>query len=83
MKRDGRREDFIFEKLAVSMVKSGHLADLTHETAKNVETKVHEGTSTKEIKRIVLRELRKKNPEWEKNWLVYDRAVEERVEWIV
>jgi transcriptional repressor NrdR len=34
--------------------------------------------STQDIKVKVLSILRQKNPEWEKNWLMYDRAVKKR-----
>jgi transcriptional repressor NrdR len=77
-KRDGRSEDFVVEKVVVSMVKSGAPADVAREIAKNIEAEVHEGISTRDIKRRVLEELRKKNPEWEENWLVYDRSVKKR-----
>ena len=77
-KRDGRSEDFTVEKVVVSMVKSGAPADVAREIAKNIEGEVHEGISTRDIKRRVLEELRKKNPEWEENWLVYDRSVKKR-----
>ena len=77
-KRDGRSEDFIAEKVVVSMVKSGAPADVAREIAENIEAEVHEGISTRDIKRRVLEELRKKNPEWEENWLVYDRSVKKR-----
>lgn len=77
-KRDGRSEDFVVEKVVVSMVKSGAPADFAREIAKNIEAEVHEGISTRDIKRRVLEELRKKNPEWEENWLLYDRSVKKR-----
>jgi hypothetical protein len=34
--------------------------------------------STQEIKAKVLSMRRQKNPEWEKNWLTYDRAVKKK-----
>jgi len=80
MKRDGRSEDFIVEKVVVSAVKSGAPIGVSRELAKKVESRMHDGMSTKEIKRMVLETLREKNPQWEKNWLTYDRAVKKRVE---
>jgi len=86
-KRDGRSEDFVIEKVIVSMVKSGAPANVAREIAKNIEAQIQkqatalyslEGVSTRDIKRRILEELRKKNPEWEENWLVYDRAVKKR-----
>ena len=83
-KRDGRTEDFIIEKVVVSMVKSGAPADVAREIARNVESEatgispVAVGIPTEDIRTKVLEELRKRNPEWEKNWLVYDRSVKKR-----
>ncbi len=77
-KRDGQSEDFITEKVVVSAVKTGAPADVARKIAKDVEAKVYEGISTEEIRRMALEELRRKNPEWEKNWLTYDRAVKKR-----
>ncbi|MFX1486343.1 MAG: ATP cone domain-containing protein [Promethearchaeota archaeon] len=79
-KRDGRSEDFVAEKVVVSAVKSGASAEVARKMAEEIEGRVKEGTSTKEIKRMVLEMLRKRNPEWEKNWLIYDRAVKKRTE---
>jgi len=31
-----------------------------------------------EIRRRVLEQLHDRNPEWEENWLIYDRAVKKR-----
>ena len=77
-KRDGRTEDFVIEKVVVSMVKWGAPADFAREMAKSIEAEVHEGISTRDIKRRVLEELMKENPEWEENWLLYDRSVKKR-----
>ena len=83
-KRDGRTEDFVIEKVVVSMVKSGAPADVAREIAKNIESQatgispVAIGISTEDIRTKILEELRKRNPEWEKNWLLYDRAVKKR-----
>ena len=77
-KRDGRTEDFVIEKVVVSMVKSGAPADFAREIAKNIEAEVREGISTRDIKRRVLEELRNKNLDWEENWLLYDRSVKKR-----
>jgi hypothetical protein len=39
---------------------------------------IKEGMTTLEIKAKVLAGLKSKNPEWERNWLVYDTAVKKR-----
>lgn len=77
-KRDGRREDFVVEKVVVSMVKSGAPAEVARDIASKVEAEAREGITTEEIRSVVLGELRKRNPEWERNWLTYDRAVKKR-----
>jgi hypothetical protein len=37
-----------------------------------------DGATTQEIKAKVLSMLKSKNPEWERNWMVYDTAVKKR-----
>ncbi len=77
-KRDGRKEIFIPEKIVVAVLKTGAKPDDARKIAKEVEAMVKDGTSTEEIKGKVLGMLRAKNPELEKNWLMYDRAVKKR-----
>jgi len=79
-KRDGRKEPFIAEKIVVSATKSGAPPDLAREIAREIESDAADGISTKEIKTRVLALLRARNPEWERNWMVYDRAVKKRPE---
>ena len=79
-KMDGRREDFVYEKIVVSCVKTGAPVETARDIAKTVEGKIHDNISTKDIKKLVLEALREKNPEWEKNWLIYDKAVKKRIE---
>ena len=76
-KRDGKTEDFVIEKVVVSMVKSGAPAEVARGIAKRIEAEVQEGV-IRDIRRRVLEELREKNLEWEENWLVYDRSVKKR-----
>jgi len=79
-KRDGRSEAFIYEKIVTSAVKSGATVDVARNIAKQIEGSIKEGASTKEIKQMVLEALGKENPDWENNWLTYDRAVKKREE---
>jgi transcriptional repressor NrdR len=79
-KRDGRSEDFIYEKIVTSAVKSGAAVDVARNIAKQIESSIKEGASTKKIKQMVLEALRKVNTDWENNWLTYDRAVKKREE---
>jgi len=77
-KRDGRTEDFIAEKIVVSCLKVGAPVGLARQIAKDIESKATQRTGTAQIRMMVLEQLRQKNPEWEQNWLVYDRAVKKR-----
>jgi transcriptional repressor NrdR len=78
LKRDGRSEDFAYEKVVVSCLKSGAPIGAAREIAKNVEAKVKENMPTPQIKKLVLEALKAKNPDWERNWSLYDRAVKKR-----
>jgi len=77
-KRDGRKEIFIPEKVVVSAVKCGAKPEEARRIAKEIEAIVKDGTTTEEIRSKVLGMLRQKNPELEKNWLTYDRAVKKQ-----
>ena len=78
IKRNGRTEDFIYEKIVVSCIKSGAPVDVARDIAKRIEGKIHDNTSTREIKKLVLDALRENNAELAKNWLTYDRAIKKR-----
>ena len=77
-KRDGGSEDFAYEKVVVSCLKSGAPAEISREIAKNIEKEIREDMPTEEIRKRVLEALRERNREWETNWLVYDRSVKKR-----
>lgn len=77
-KRDGRKEQFMQEKIVVSMVKSGAPADYARTIAKEIEQSARDGITTQEIRTKALGLLKAKNPEWERNWTVYDTAVKKR-----
>ena len=77
-KRDGRREAFIPEKIIVSAVKTGASPDVARKIAQDIERNAREGISTRDIKSKALAMLKSQNPEWEKNWVVYDTAVKKR-----
>ena len=78
IKRNGRKEDFIYEKVVVSCIKSGAPVDVARDIAKRIEKKVHDNTTTKEIAKLVLAALRENDAELAKNWLTYDRAIKKR-----
>jgi 2-phosphoglycerate kinase len=77
-KRDGSTEEFIPEKIVVSVVKVGVPADVARQIAKDVQNKLKEKASTVEIRKMVLEELRKKKPVWEQDWYVYERVVKKK-----
>jgi transcriptional regulator NrdR family protein len=77
-KRDGRKEQFVPEKIIVSAIKSGAPPDYARAIAQDIERSTKDGASTQEIKAKVLSMLKSKNPEWERNWVVYDTAVKKR-----
>jgi hypothetical protein len=77
-KRDGRTELFVLEKVVVSAVKTGAPIDYARTIAKDIEKIAKDGITTQDIKGKVLSMLKTKNPDWEKNWLVYDNAVKKR-----
>jgi len=78
IKRDGRTEEFIPEKIIVSIVKVGAPVDLARQIAEDVQSKVKEKISTAEIRRIVLEDLRKSKPLFEQEWIIYERVVKKR-----
>ena len=77
-KRDGRKESFVPEKIVVSAIKSGAPPDVARTIAGEIERMAKEGITTMEIKAKVLAMLKSRNPEWERNWIVYDIAVKKR-----
>jgi len=77
-KRNGQMEAFVPEKVVVSALKSGATIEYARTIAKDIERGTKEGITTQEIRGKVLAQLKSKNPDWEKNWLVYDKAVKRR-----
>jgi len=82
VKRDGREEEFIPEKITVSILKSGAPINVARKItiltmAKLLERGV-EKISAKELTKIVLELLKKESEEWYHNWIVFDRAVKRR-----
>jgi transcriptional repressor NrdR len=78
IKRDGRKEAFIPEKIVVSAAKTGASPDIARAIAHDIGTGAKDGITTRDIRKKVLQELKAENPEWERNWLVFDTAVKKR-----
>jgi transcriptional regulator NrdR family protein len=77
-KADGRTELFVVEKIVVSAVKTGATLEYARAIAHEIEKTAKDGITTNEIKTKVLSQLKAKNPDWEKHWQVYDKAVKKR-----
>ena len=78
VKADGRREPFVREKVIVSALKSGAPVEDARAIGEAIERVAYDGMPTGEIRRRVLEQFHDRNPEWEKNWILYDRAVKRR-----
>lgn len=68
------------EKVTVSAMKTGAPPEEAREIAEAIEREAYDGMPSQEVRRRVLEHLRDRNPEWEENWLMYDRAVKRRGE---
>jgi transcriptional regulator NrdR family protein len=79
-KRDGRNEEFVQEKIVVSLIKSGAPAGFARTIAQDIERSARDSITTQEIRTSALGRLRAKNPAWERNWIVYDAAVKKRTD---
>ena len=75
IKKDGRKEKFIPEKIVVAAVKSGASVEKARNIAKKVEKVGKEEIETKEIRDIVLNELKRANPVWYERWISYDKQI--------
>ncbi|AAL62511.1 ATP cone domain-containing protein [Pyrobaculum aerophilum] len=80
VKRDGRVEEFIPEKIVVSVLKAGAPVDVARRIARKIECMVmdRENVTAKELTKMILSELRAVNEEWYRNWIVFDMAVKKR-----
>jgi len=75
IKKDGRKEEFIPEKIVVAAIKSGATPEIARNIAKKVEAIDKEEIESKEIREIVLHELESVNPKWQERWLSYDKQI--------
>lgn len=82
VKRDGRREPFIYEKIVVSCLKAGATVEVSRRIATTILAKlIAEGKSevtARELTKMILELLRRENEEWYRNWIVFDQAVKRR-----
>lgn len=82
IKRSGEKEEFIPEKVIVSILKTGAPVEVARKIEKIIEGKLLEQgieeISTKDLMKMVLDSLKKENEEWYKNWIIFDAAVKKR-----
>ena len=74
IKKDGREEEFIKEKIVVSVIKSGSPAEIGRAIADEVEKMTEEQIRTQVIRKIVLENLKKRDVDWYKSWVGYDES---------
>jgi transcriptional regulator NrdR family protein len=75
VKKDGRKEAFIKEKIVVSALKTGAPPEVARGIADNIEQHPREELKTSWIRRRVLNELKLHNPDLPKRWINYDVGV--------
>ena len=75
IKKDGKKETFIKEKIVVSTIKSGAPLHIARNIADKIEKHPHEEIKTSEIRKNVLDELILHNPDLPKRWINYDKSI--------
>ncbi len=75
IKKDGRVQPFIKEKIVVSAVKTGAPVEVARKIADNIEKHTNEDIKTDWIRKKVLDELHIQNPDWPKRWYSYDKNI--------
>lgn len=75
VKKDGRKESFIKEKIVVSAVKSGASLEIARDIAEKVEEHPSDEIKTIWIRKHVSDELKLHNPDWPKRFLSYDKGI--------
>jgi len=75
IKRDGRKENFIKEKIVVSAIKTGAPVKIARDIANKIDKHPEEEVKAIWIRKQVLDELNLHNPDWPKKWYNYDKNV--------
>ncbi len=75
IKKDGRVQPFIKEKIVISAVKTGAPVEVARKIADNIEKHTNEDIKTDWIRKKVLDELHIQNPDWPKRWYSYDKNI--------
>lgn len=79
VKRDGTLEEFDPEKIYKSCVDAGAPPEVARDIAEDVSKRVRDGTTTDEIRRMVLTRLSQEAPNAAEAWRFYDRIVKGRI----
>ena len=75
IKKDGKKETFIKEKIVVSTIKSGAPLHIARNIADKIDKHPREEIKTSEIRKNVLDELILHNPDLPKRWINYDKSI--------
>jgi transcriptional regulator NrdR family protein len=75
VKKDGRVQPFIKEKIVVSAVKTGAPVEVARKIADKIEKHTKDDIKTDWIRKKVLDELHIQNPDWPKRWYSYDKNI--------
>lgn len=75
IKKDGRVEPFIKEKIVVSAVKTGADVDVARKIADKIDKYPKKEVDTNWIRKNVLEELKIHNTDWPKRWYSYDKNI--------
>ena len=75
IKKDGRKESFIKEKIVASALKTGASVEIAREIADEIDQHPQENIRTIWIRKHVLDKLKLHNPDWPKKWYNYDKNI--------
>ncbi|MCS7108493.1 MAG: ATPase [Sulfolobales archaeon] len=82
IKRNGLEEEFIPEKVVISVLKTGAPVDVARKIAKIIEGRIYEKdlqvVEAKELTKWILELLRKSGEEWYRAWIVFDKYIKKR-----
>lgn len=82
IKRNGLEEEFIPEKVVISVLKTGAPVDVARKIAKIIEGRIYEKdlqvVEAKELTKWILELLRKSSEEWYRAWIVFDKYIKKR-----
>jgi len=75
IKKNGKKEPFIKEKIVVSAIKAGAPVKIARDIVKQLEETHEDEIKTKMIREYVLKKLKYQNSKWHDNWINYDEGV--------